>query len=205
MLQTKRKLGSAVIDRCEISIDIKRDKSEKSKRYPTSFLHKDAFHLDHWVLNSLQMTKEGGAVDRSRMEVDNENHLTFLIFLGAQGKEYIDEIQHMFPPSFDALVFVSLNIDSRFTRDPSMHWSDSETCKELATYFNILDPLGGGVYPLNYLIVTDSDLVVRCKLPIQIGRFYSPHQKFGVSLSELQGLIDEYLEFFMQHHITISF
>lgn len=192
-------------NRYYISIDCyssKRALGLASDRLPSSFLT-DAHMLDTSIQKSLQSVVDGSAVDSSKMETDDLNHLKFLVFLGAQGKEYIDEIHHMFPPHFDSLVFVSLNIDAKFALDPSIHCSDSQMCKELASHFNILDPLGGGTYPLNYLIVTDSDLLVRCKLPIRIGTYYRGHQRFGVNLSQLQGLIDEYLQFFMHNHLTL--
>lgn len=177
--------------------------SVATRKMPPSFLEKDGLSLDLWVQNSLHQVMESSTTGAPRMDMDHIEGLHFLVFLGAQGKEYIDEIRRMFPKHFDPLVFVSLNIDSRFREDPQFHCLDSETCKKLARYFEIVDPLGGSNYPLNYLIVIDSDLVVRCKLPIRIGPYYCPHQKFGVSLSQLQGLIDEFLEFFMEYKVTV--
>lgn len=199
----KRKYCSQVIG--EITIDYVKKDRLITEKYPSSFIDKDAVLLDSWVTKVIQAVMEGSSVDTSRMEVDDEKRLNFLVFLGAQGKEYINDIKQMFPLHFEGPLFLSLNIDRRITLDPSIHCADMEKCKQLAAYFNILDPLGGGAYPLNYLIVTDSDLIVRCKLPIRIGQFYGPHQKFGVSLDQLKGLIDEYLDFFMKHHITITF
>ncbi|KAF3987300.1 hypothetical protein FT663_04505 [Candidozyma haemuli var. vulneris] len=178
-------------------------KTTACRRIPPSFLEKEGIPLDSWVQVSLQQVMESTATGTSRMDMEHVDNLNFLVFLGAQGKEYIDVIRDMFPKHFDPLVFVSSNIDSRFTENPYFHCSDTETCKELARYFEIMDPLGGGNYPLNYLIVIDSDSVVRCKLPIRIGSHYCPHQKFGVSLPQLKGLIDEFLDFFMEHSITI--
>lgn len=129
------------------------------------------------------------------MEVDSLHELKFLVFLDAQGKEFMDVIRGMFPAHFDSLTFVLSNISPRYTADPHFRCATLEACKELAAFFNILDPLGGGLYPLNYLIVTDEALVVRCKLPIRVSRFCAPHQRFGVSLLELQGLVDAYLDF----------
>lgn len=177
--------------------------SVASRRVPPTFLEKESLPLDMWVQVSLQQVMESSATGSSRMDLDNTEGLHFLVFLGAQGKEFIDVIRDMFPKHFDPLVFVSLNIDARFLENPQFHCLDTETCKELARYFEIMDPLGGGDYPLNYLIVIDSDLVVRCKLPIRIGHYYTPHQKFGISLPQLQSLIDEFLDFFMEHKITI--
>lgn len=178
-------------------------KRSVTHKIPPSLLGKDGIPLDLWVQMSLQQVMQSSATGASYMEMDRVDNLNFLVFLGAQGKEYIDVIREMFPKHFDSLVFVSLYIDSRFTENPYFQCLDTDTCKELARYFEIMDPLGGGNYPLNYLIVIDSDLLVRCKLPIRIGPYYGPHQKFGVSLPQLQGLIDEFLEFFMEHKITI--
>lgn len=177
-------------------------KTSITRKAPPSFLENEGTPLDQWVQSSLQQVMKS-STGASHMEIDHVDSLNFLVFLGAQGKEYIDVIRDMFPKHFDPLVFVSLHIDSRFTENPYFHCLDTETCKELARYFEIMDPLGGGNYPLNYLIAIDSDLVVRCKLPIRIGPYYGPHQKFGVSLPQLQGLIDEFLDFFMEHKITI--
>lgn len=193
----------------DITIDYVDQPTKKDRnstvRLPAAFLQNELWMLDKWVLMALQSVIDGSCADKTCMETDNINHLNFLVFLDAQGKEYITDIRDMFPNTFDLLVFVSLNINAENFDTLRIHCSSTEKCKELALYFNILDPLGGGTYPLNYLIVTDSDLLVRCKLPLRIGWHYGPHQRFGVSLSELQGLIEEYLEFFTLNRFSIAF
>lgn len=200
---------SSVVNRYDITIDYVEQPTKKDKnsnvRLPASFLQNELWMLDKWVLLALQSVIDGSCGDKTRMETDDVNHLNFLVFLDAQGKEYITDIRQMFPQNFDLLVFVSLSINPENFDTLRVHCSSTEKCKELAQYFNILDPLGGGSYPLNYLIVTDSDLVVRCKIPLRIGSHYGPHQRFGVSLSELRALIEEYLEFFTLNHISIAF
>lgn len=203
--------SNPVVNRYDITINYvnnphKKDKSSSMvSRTPSSFLQNDPWLLDEWVLMALQSVIDGSCADKTCMETDNLDHLSFLVFLDAQGKEFISDIRDMFPRHFDSLVFVSLNIDARPFDSRRIHCSSTERCKELALYFNILDPLGGGTYPLNYLIVTDSNLLVRCKLPLRIGPYYGPHQKFGVSLSQLQVLIEEYLDFFSNNHLSIAF
>lgn len=183
----------------------KRDKnSALVSKIPSTFLQNDPWLLDEWVLMALQSVIDGSIHDKTLMETDSVSHLNFLVFLDAQGKEYINDIREMFPRHFEPLVFVSLNIDTDQFENLRVHCSSTERCKELASYFNILDPLGGGTYPLNYFIVTDSDLLVRCKLPLRINPHYGSHQRFGVSLSELQALIEEYLEFFSRNHVSIT-
>lgn len=207
-MKRKNVSGPAVGSRYDISIDycsglLKRERSTVAKSMPPSFLQ-TPLELDPSILMCLQSVVDGSATDSSKMVTDDMNHLKFLVFLGAQGKEYIDVIHDMFPPHFEQLVFVSLNIATKYANDPSYHCANTHMCKELASYFKILDPLGGGTYPLDYLIVTDSNLLVRCKLPIRVGQHYRPDQRFAVNLLQLQGLVDEYLQFFMQSHITIS-
>lgn len=201
--------SSPVVNRYDITIDYVDQPAKKERnstvRLPAAFLQNELWMLDKWVLAALQAVVDGSCSDQTCMETDDINHLNFLVFLDAQGKEYITDIRQMFPQSFDLVVFVSLNINTEDFDTLRIHCSSTERCKELALYFNILDPLGGGSYPLNYLIVTDSDLLVRCKLPLRIGLYYGPHQRFGVSLSELQALIEEYLEFFTVNHFSIAF
>lgn len=183
---------------------LKKEKPASNNSLPSTFLKHNSWLLDKWVLLALQSVIDGSCVDKSCMETDPANQLNFLVFLDAQGKEYINEIRQMFPEHFEQLVFLSLNIDSSQFDIHRIHCSSTLRCKELAQYFNILDPLGGGMYPLNYLIVTDLDLIVRCKLPLRVGAHYGPHQRFGVSLSQLQTLIEEYLDFFARSNISIT-
>lgn len=197
-------------DRYDITVDyvekpLKKEKGPLVVSKPSSFLEKNSWLLDKWVLMTLQSVIDGSCVDKSCMETDPTKHLNFLVFLDAQGKEYISEIRQMFPNHFDSLVFLSLNIETSNLDSLRIHCSSTQRCKELAQYFNILDPLGGGTYPLNYLIVTDSDLLVRCKLPLRVGFRYGPHQRFGISLHQLQALIEEYLEFFAHSEISIAY
>lgn len=129
-----------------------------------------------------------------RLSLRNPGGIKFLFFLGAQGKEYIDDIVRLFPDQFDSILFISSNLEVR--QDPTLNMSDSEECRQLSTYFQVKDPLGGANYPLNYLVVIDEENIIRCKLPIKIGRYCLLHDKFGANLEQLEGLIEEYLTYF---------
>lgn len=126
---------------------------------------------------------------------ENHKRLRFLIFLGAQGKEYIETILAMFPGSFSGVMFLTSSIDQECLNSHVII-STGQTCKQLAKYFNVMDPLGGGVYPLDFLIVADSDNNVRCRVPIRLNKHYSSFQKFGVDLDQLPGVINELLHYF---------
>lgn len=127
----------------------------------------------------------------------NGTNPKILIFAGALCKEYISDIIQELPSYKELLVFISSNLPSN-SCDP-IHRSDTQQCVKLASYFGILDPLGGGTYPLDYLMVIDSNNHMRCKMPIRVcpNDHYSPYQKFGVDLNKLQGLIDEQMEYFI--------
>lgn len=183
---------------------LKRSKNLHQIHIPASFVLYNPLRLNDVALDLLHAVMAGSRTDDSIMEIDTTNRLTFWVFLDAMGKEFIQELRSIFPRNFDNLVFVSLSIDPEYVNNPSYHCSDTDTCKQLTAYFEISNPLGGGIYPLNYLIVTDTHNLVRCKLPIRLGSRYGRHQSFGVDLDQLKGLVDEYLEFFMKSHIRIS-
>ena len=128
---------------------------------------------------------------------NGNNKVKVLLFLGAMGKEYITSIRGQLENYADSLVFISssLTLDSC----DAGHQSDDQQCLQLSSYFELIDPLGGGAYPLDYLVVVDSQDYIRCRIPIRICRnnFHSPHEKFGVDLERLPSLIEEYMQHFM--------
>jgi len=135
--------------------------------------------------------------DQNGSCTNGNNGVKVLIFLGAMGKEYISSIREQLESYEDSLIFISssLTLDSC----DAAHYSDDQQCLQVMTYFELMDPLGGGAYPLDYLVVVDSRDSIRCKIPIRICRnnFHSPHEKFGVDLESLPSLIEEYMQHFM--------
>lgn len=117
--------------------------------------------------------------------MDVDGGLTFLFFLDAQGKELIGPIAEML--SSDRAVFFSLHCEG----SPSIVLS-LEECKALAKALGIMDPLGGGSYPLNYMIIVDSTSLIRCKVSLRFGYCYGGYQKFGVDFAQLRMLIEEF-------------
>lgn len=174
-------------------------KERLTVRHAPPLYIENAMTLDHWVVTLLfsEIYKE------NIMEVYNLKYFTFLLFLGAQGKEYIPEIRETCLQGTETLIFVSLNINTKSIKGRSISYIDNEICKSLASYFDILDPLGGGVYPLDYLVVADKNLKVRCKVPIQICKSRQVHQKFCIDLSQLKGFLEEYL-IFASHDLIVN-
>lgn len=123
------------------------------------------------------------------------SHLRFVVFLDAQGKEYVSELSTLCRRHLAQMVFCTAYEDP--TSIAKNRFTDTHTCKTLAKELRILNPVGGGAYPLNHLVVLDALSAVHCMLPIRLGRYYGPHQRFGVSLRELPGILEEY-ELFAQ-------
>ncbi|EGW29979.1 uncharacterized protein SPAPADRAFT_63604 [Spathaspora passalidarum NRRL Y-27907] len=132
--------------------------------------------------------------------------LKFIFFLGVQGKEFIETIQEKFPENI-SVMFITAN-------EPN-HCSNQQ-CHILANHFQIMDPVGGGTYPLDYLYVVYDDKV-HCKLPLitnpqnkfqrsisrankkpyaGMGVGVSQHLNFGIELNDLPSIIEEYINFF---------
>ncbi|KAK6461003.1 hypothetical protein DFJ63DRAFT_214289 [Scheffersomyces coipomensis] len=155
----------------------------------------------------------------NQMDIDyssnNNTNLRFVFFLGVQGKEYIDIIQHKFISMINTtsstnsqILFISSNL-------PQLTFpiSTNNQCLQLVNSFKIKDPLGGGLYPLDYLYVIDQNDLIRCKIPIIINSNsnrlmnksslrnrnlggLSNHLNFGVELEQLPGFIEEYMAYF---------
>lgn len=121
----------------------------------------------------------------------------FIFFLGAVGKEYIDDVHSIASSPYISSIFVSSVAFSEAQKYFPVS-TDSE-CNKLSSFFQILDPLGGGIYPLDHILVVDVNDLVRSLLPIRICRnsFHSPHEKFGVDFEKLPGLLEEY-----KHYLT---
>lgn len=118
----------------------------------------------------------------------------FLFFLGIDGKDNVvdHDLIH------DNVLFVSSNIDTIDSFLGAARTSNRE-CYQIASFFGVVDPLGGGSYPLNYMVVVDSEFRLRCKMPIRMNpRVYGNHERFGVSFGELGAVVDQYVEYFLQ-------
>ncbi|QFZ27432.1 hypothetical protein EJF18_30402 [Clavispora lusitaniae] len=168
-------------------------KKEKHVTFRKPYLFTKTASVDYWVNSVLEFVLEQSRIKNSFVQMKKSTCLTFMVFLGARGKEYIEEIYEMFPQNYDGLMFISSNIDEKFLSNPNYICTDSKLSRSLAGYFNIIDPLGGGNYPLDYLIVIDSSPFMHCKLPLRIGSYNVGHSKFGINLPQLEGLFQEYL------------
>ncbi|KAK6454181.1 uncharacterized protein RJT20DRAFT_56878 [Scheffersomyces xylosifermentans] len=145
------------------------------------------------------------------------NPTKYIFFLGAQGKEHIDSIQSQIPAvgaGEIAVILVSYGLHScgKKSGDNEVRKvATNEQCSELTNYFEMRDPLGGGLYPLDYLVVIDGNDLVRCKIPLvtnKNNRFQrtmnskkshsgiSTHLNFGIELENLSGFLDEYIQYF---------
>lgn len=120
-----------------------------------------------------------------------------VIFLDAQGKQFIDFFQNQMPDELKVLViFVSHGLkEDQITNDHLQNsiLVNNSQCTYLTKTFKLLHPLGGGIYPLNYLTIISNGLV-RVKLPIRLSQ-YNPHEKFGVSINDIGSLLYEILPF----------
>ncbi|CCE78746.1 Piso0_000775 [Millerozyma farinosa CBS 7064] len=127
----------------------------------------------------------------------------FVFFLGAVGKEYIDDIHSIALSPYISSIFVSSGVFPETRKSFSV--SNDLECNKLSSFLQILDPLGGGLYPLDYIMVLDVNDLVRSLLPIRICRnsFHSPHEKFGVDFEKLPGLLEEY-KHYLSDYITTS-
>lgn len=115
--------------------------------------------------------------------VDNPGKL--LVFLDAQGKQYVQEFEQTVLRQFLVpVIFVS----SGWAEVLPQHTSD-EQCRELSKYFSVLDPLGGGSYPLNRLVFV-CDNMVRMNVALRLN-YFNRFEKFGVRLEDLGGVLQE--------------
>lgn len=130
---------------------------------------------------------------------DIEGTNKFLFFLGVQGKEYIDDIEKRFKNyGWSIPLFISANIDVGSRHHTQDLYSTNEQCRALGSYFGLMDPIGGGLYPLHYLLVLDRFDHLRCKLPIQVNQWVSPQERFGVNIRDLGAVVESYIMYLEQ-------
>lgn len=137
-------------------------------------------------------------------------YFKFIFFLGAQGKEFIPTIQYQFPFNI-SVTFITSNNDSSGGGSSGGGGGGgcgctNDQCKQLMKFFEIKDPMGAGLYPLDYLIIIHQNKV-HCKIPIKFNNNstytkhfkvvggMSGHLKFGIDLNELPSLIEEYINY----------
>lgn len=116
-----------------------------------------------------------------------------LMFLDAQGKLLIDEIYHELNQNFKMpVVFVTSGSVECQGGDDLLYATGDEGL-QLSKYFTVLDPLGGGAYPMNRLIVVSNDLV-RVNIPLRLN-YNNPFERFGVGKTELPGILQEIIPY----------
>lgn len=182
---TSINLPSSTPSSCVPQMLLKRLKPHFPTKPPTNFIPSNqAEIISRDILQTLDII--------SPMNND-ESYFKYIFFLGAQGKEFIASIQEQFP----------FNIPVLFITSNSFGCTNPQ-CQELMTYFGIKDPLGGGMYPLDYLLIVHDDKI-HCKVPINFTGSNNRgnnlhggipgHLKFSVGLNELPSLIEEYIKY----------
>lgn len=124
----------------------------------------------------------------------SRNGPIFMFFLGIEGKEQVAEMDYI---SYKNVLYVSSNMETLADKIQQVACTSNKQCYQISSHFGILDPLGGGSYPLNYMVVIDSDWKIRCQLPIRMNpKIHGNHEKFGVSFNELAAVVDQYMMYF---------
>lgn len=116
-----------------------------------------------------------------------------LVFLDAQGKQYIEELDSIFNniDSKMLAILVSSNMKDSIKQQHSTPFSttDDKTAQILSNYFQVLDPLGGGKYPLNHMIII-SNSKMRVKINLKFNNC-NPYERFGIPLSQIQMFLED--------------
>ncbi|KGU24127.1 hypothetical protein MGM_05256 [Candida albicans P75063] len=154
------------------------------------------------LLNSINPMNDD-STSSSSSSSSSSCYFKFIFFLGAQGKEFIPTIQYQFPFNI-SVTFITSNNDS--SSGGGGCGCTNDQCKQLMKFFEIKDPMGAGLYPLDYLIIIHQNKV-HCKIPIKFNNNstytkhfkvvggMSGHLKFGIDLNELPSLIEEYINY----------
>lgn len=178
------------VQECEVLVTVlKKERFNQQVRMPATLMEPRPLHND---------------TSRLLERVGVSQNVQFFVFLDPQGKEYINHISIICIRFLSDIVFVSQGMATNTTNGQEIfRYLDSDTSKCLAKELGIIDPLGGGSYPLNYLVVVASGLV-HCMLPIRIGNRCGKLQRFGICMSELDGILEEYLDYFSSQDVVIT-
>lgn len=178
---------------------VKRESVLNSRKLPSFYIAKNAPALNDLAALIIQSIWKRHYDKCSLMDTDmiNSGLYVFLFFLDAQGKEQMSSIREMIKLFLGiAAIFISLNISIAEEETSSSITSlNTKECKSLSRQLCLLDPLGGGEYPVNYLIIMDKTQVIRYQAPLKFSHCYSAYQKFGLQPSQLHGIIEEYSNF----------
>ncbi|ODV79051.1 uncharacterized protein CANTADRAFT_244282 [Suhomyces tanzawaensis NRRL Y-17324] len=149
------------------------------------------------------------SLEFSRAQNDTQllDPFTFIFFLGSDGKEYIDLIRNKM--SFASILIVTSNCELKsFRCGPPFMITDNIQCHRISSALNVLDPLGGGCYPLNYLMIADLKMKIRFKVPILTRVHTSSHRirgksfmleggstyaRFGLQIGQLDSFIEDFM------------
>lgn len=170
---------------------------------PASYEMNSTSVLHDLVIAILRFIFKKQAMYEDLMQIDpadpgSGENFQLLFFLDGQGKERVGVIAQMLLRfSHISAVFISSNIDipSQSRKLGLFVFLDVQECKILSQKMGLMNPLGGGLYPINYLLVVDSHNIVRHKAPLRFSHCYSAYQKFGLTLTQLEGLVEEYSAF----------
>lgn len=177
-------------------VKLKRGHPNHTHKPPSSYMSFDAPYVGDKACKILRSIKDESSGSVAYMDLDqiSLHQFLFIYFLDAQGKEQIDIIHGMmFQYPGTSTIFISLNIDhSDLEATSSIMFLDSAQCKSIARELNLLDPLGGGIYPLNYMMILDQTMTIRYQVPLKFDHCYGAYQKFGLRMPQLFGLVEEY-------------
>lgn len=194
---------TTLLHRIDINIDVSSYPSKKIiKHVPSNLIPNATAHRVSKVSSKIfqDISGEDTVMVETKIENRRIDSPRFVFFLGVQGKEYIECIRKHFESLTIEPLIITCNIDDSMT-------STNSQCVKLSTEFNVLDPLGGGLYPLDYLFIIDGNERIRCAVPLVVNKNMHQlklknkggevkHARFGLQLGELGGLVEEYYHYF---------
>ncbi|CAI5760280.1 unnamed protein product [Candida verbasci] len=139
-----------------------------------------------YIESSSQIEIPHNLLECLNQNMNNDTNFKALLFLGVIGKEYIQDIQSEFDYSIN-IYYITANNDYDGT---------NEVCKMLSNYFEILDPIGGGIYPLDYLVIIHNNKII-CKIPVNYQKHISSnflHFNF-LHFNCIKSFIQDYIDY----------
>lgn len=142
-----------------------------------------AVHVSDEIAIMLNRLTDKIETDNDGMVTDNDEEygtgLKVLMFLDAQGKEFMDLLL-----GCDDVIFATANASNGGLMSTSLvPTTTNDQCVALAKYFGILSPVGGGVFPLNYMVIIVNNRV-RVRVPIRLSTL-NRYERFGVDIRQL--------------------
>ncbi|WEJ93321.1 hypothetical protein PSN45_000784 [Yamadazyma tenuis] len=114
-----------------------------------------------------------------------------LVFLDAQGNQYMDDLVSTWSHLDTRIRVILVTPNLSALEQVQVTVTNNIQCVQLSKHFKVLDPLGGGDYPLNYLTIVCNNLT-RVQVPIRLNT-HNPFERFGVGLKELPSFLHDVL------------